>query len=148
MKNIKDDMSKPGRAKEFLKGLVNPFGAEGDKGGIGASFLFEVMTNVAKAVIEGRASITVGRDPTAVDADTGERTDGLRVSASTTIFDLAFVQAGASGSSFAITGAFPVAVINNTTRAQINRASSSAAAGPTPTARSGSRRRTSSTGSA
>jgi len=90
-----------------LTQLVNPFGAEGDKGGIGASFLVVVPTNTTEAVIEGGASVYAGAG-------------GLTVSADTKTFEFAFAQAGGKASSFAISGAFSVAVYTNTTKAHID----------------------------
>ncbi len=45
---------------ESLQELVNPFGAGGDKGGIGASFLVEVMNNTTEAVIEDGVMVHAG----------------------------------------------------------------------------------------
>ena len=45
-----------GNILQGVQQLVNPFGAEGDKGSVGASFLVEVMTNTTEAVIESGAA--------------------------------------------------------------------------------------------
>ena len=95
-----------GKKLESLTTLVNPFGAEGDKGGIGVSFLFELFDNTTTAVIEGGARVASGAD-------------GVAVSAGTTVFDLGIAYAGGKGSSFAVSGAFPVAIITNVTTAQV-----------------------------
>ena len=87
-----------------LKELVNPFGAEGDEGGIGASFLVEVVDNTTEAVIEGGALVHTG---------------GLTVDAQTSMFDFALAEAGGKASSFAVAGAVTVGVLNNTTKAYI-----------------------------
>ncbi|TWU31778.1 dockerin type I domain-containing protein [Novipirellula artificiosorum] len=186
---------------ESLKSLVNPFGAEGDKGGIGASFLVEVMNNATEAVIESGTQVYAGwardfnpntpgviddnwmtltervdlatgtelvyradpagmaignlvdgqtyfvildeQDPykirlavsptdatagTAIELQPGEGMAGLHrllfdclsVDANTDIFDLAIAQAGGKASSFAVAGAFAIAVQNNKTKAHID----------------------------
>jgi len=87
-----------------LKELVNPFGAEGDEGGIGASFLVEVIDNTTEAVIEGGALVHTGT---------------LTVDAQTNVFDFALAEAGGNASSFAVAGAVTVGVLNNTTKAYI-----------------------------
>jgi hypothetical protein len=101
-----------GSVLQGLKQLVNPFGAEGDKGGIGASFLVEVFDNRAESVIEAGARIYAGAD--------GEGS-GLAVEAATDVFDVAIVQAGSKASSFAVSGAFAF-ILDNTTLAHIDRA--------------------------
>jgi len=88
-----------------LKELVNPFGAEGDEGGIGASFLLEVIDNTTEAVIEGGALVHTG---------------ALTVDAQTSMFDFALAEAGGKASSFAVAGAVSVGVVNNTTKAHID----------------------------
>ena len=88
-----------------LKELVNPFGAEGDEGGIGASFLVEVIDNTTEAVIEGGALVHTG---------------ALTVDAQTSLFDFALAEAGGKASSYAVAGAVSVGVVNNTTKAHID----------------------------
>ena len=88
-----------------LKQLVNPFGAEGGKGGVGASLLVEVVDNHTEATIDSGALVHAG--------------DSLSVTAGTDIFDFAFVQAGGKASSIGFSGAFAVAIFENTTLARI-----------------------------
>ena len=90
-----------------VKELVNPFGAEGDEGGIGASFLVEVASNTSEAVIQSGAKVNAGGG-------------GLDVNACTDIFDFALAQAGSNASSLAVAGAVSVDVVNNTTLAHID----------------------------
>ncbi len=99
-----------------LKELVNPFGAEGGEGGIGASFLVEVIDNTTEAVIEGGARVHTGAPPPAMD---GLTVDALTVDAQTSIFDFALAEAGGKASSFAVAGAVTVGMVNNTTKAYI-----------------------------
>jgi hypothetical protein len=88
-----------------LKELVNPFGADGGKDGIGASFLVEVVGNTTEAVIEGGALVHTG---------------ALTVDAQTGMFDFALAEAGGKASSFAVAGAFTIGVVNNKTKAHID----------------------------
>jgi len=88
-----------------LKQAVNPFGAGGEKKGIGASFLVEVITNTTEAVIESSAEV---------------RTGCLTVDAQTNVFDFAFAEAGSNASEFGFAGAFAVGVLTNTTKAHID----------------------------
>ncbi|MCU0962995.1 MAG: hypothetical protein MUF48_23115, partial [Pirellulaceae bacterium] len=96
-----------GSILQGLQQLVNPFGAEGDKGGVGASFLVEVITNTTEAVIERGALVHTG-------------TTSLTVAARTGLFDFALAEAGGKASSFGVAGAFPVSVVTNTTKAHID----------------------------
>ncbi|NOY98599.1 MAG: hypothetical protein GXP40_05255, partial [Chloroflexi bacterium] len=108
-KAIKQALAKKGSLLSGVKELVNPFGAEGDKGGIGASFFVQVMDNTTEAVIEGGVQIYAGAGGS-----------GVSVTAGTDIFDFSFVQAGGSASSFAVAGAFSIMVVDNTTKAHID----------------------------
>src|ERR1044071_7168848 len=82
-----------GAVKEFkgkafvdgLKELANPFGAEGEKGGIGATFLLNVTDNNTLATVEDGARIYTGPG---LNLDEDER--GLTVEAGQTIFSFAF----------------------------------------------------------
>ncbi len=105
IKGFKKAFGKEGDILGGLGELVNPFGAEGDKGGIGASFLLEVITNTTEAVIEGGAKV---------------HTSDLTLDAQTNMFDFSLAEAGGKGSSFAVGGAITVGVVTNITKAHID----------------------------
>ena len=102
----KQGAGRGGQALEGIKSLVNPFGAEGGKAGIGASILVEVFSNTARAAIESGAAIRAGPG-------------GLAVTSTTDIFTFALAQAGGKGSTLGLSGAVTVADLTNTTTAII-----------------------------
>jgi hypothetical protein len=103
-----------GKVIDGINQLTNPFGAEGDKGAIGASLLLNVTTNNTQATIEDGAAIYTG--PALLKP---EEERGLKVEATQDIFDFAFAEAGSSASAFAVAGSIDVGVLTTTTVANV-----------------------------
>src|SRR5262249_4852267 len=71
---------------ERLGKLVNPIGVSGEKGGIGASFLFDKIDNSTVAEVQDGVFINAG--------------GGLKIEATQTTFSFALAQSGAKASGF------------------------------------------------
>lgn len=96
VQNSKDNSSRGERVVNGLKNVFNPFGAEGEKGGVGVSFLIDVLKNTTDASIAGGAKVhTNGQTFTAAQDAAGEA--GVRVAAETALFDIAIALAGSKG---------------------------------------------------
>lgn len=104
---IRSAFGKPDGILDGVRQLVNPFGAEGDKAGIGVSYLAESLDNSVEATIATAAIAHAG-------------SGGLAVKADTDIFDVAIAQAGSKAGSFAVSGAFAISVIDNNTKAHVD----------------------------
>ena len=100
---LKEASGKFEKLTASLKSLVNPFGAEGSKGGIGASLLVELFDNTAESAVSGAT--------TKLHAGT----DGLTIGATTSIYDFALAQAGSKASAWSISGAFAIGLFTNRT---------------------------------
>ena len=91
---------------DTLKEFINPFGAEGNKDGVGASIYVEVQDNTSTATIQGGARVSSNGD--------------VRVSAGTETFTFILVEAGGKGGSgFSVAGAISVAVVSDKTIASL-----------------------------
>ncbi len=101
---------------DALTELVNPFGAEGEKSGIGGTLLLNITDNNTQATVEDGARIYTGAG---LNLDEEER--GLTVKASQDIFSFAFGEAGAAGESgFGVSGTALVGILGTTTVAQVS----------------------------
>lgn len=106
-----------------LKSLVNPIGVEGASGGIGASFLFDMIDNDTIAEVQDGVAIHTGVP------EEGEE-GGLTVTATQKAFSFGLAQSGASASEFAIGGSFVGAVIDDTTHARLGGDGTTVTGGP------------------
>src|SRR5262249_45305692 len=61
---IKKNLGRKDQLLAGAKSLLNPFGAEGEKGGIGASFLIQDITNTTDASIQAGAQVSAGGEGT------------------------------------------------------------------------------------
>src|SRR5262249_2484593 len=106
---------KGGKAIEGIGELVNPFGAAGDKVGIGASLLLDITDNNTQATIEDGAVIYTG--PGLLKP---EEERGLTVEAGQDVFNFGLGEAGSSGTQFALAGSVVVGIFDTTTLAHVD----------------------------
>ena len=93
--------------KGALRGIVNPFGVSG-QAAIGPALLINVMTNDATAEILDGARVRTGDDG-----------DGLAVTSTTEVFDVAVAQTGTKASDFGLTVSLTVGVVTDTAKALV-----------------------------
>ncbi|MCA9178731.1 MAG: hypothetical protein KDB14_29920, partial [Planctomycetales bacterium] len=107
---VKNAATKRGKVLEGIKTVANPFGASGNKGGVGASIFVETFDNYAEAAIE--AGVVIASK------------ESVKVSAATTGSDVAIVEAGGTGASYGVAGAFTTHTLTNNAKAHIDSGAS------------------------
>src|SRR5262249_27159820 len=107
-----------GISERFLT-LFSPISAfAGDKGGIGASVLLDLVNDATTAEVQPGALVHTGV-PGAGDAPAGPES-GLTVTATQTTFSFALAQAGTNGSALGFGGSFVGDVVTNATTAALD----------------------------
>jgi hypothetical protein len=101
---------------ERLGKLISPIGGSGEKGGIGASFLFDAITNNTLAEVQDGVGIHTG---VPMEPSNPEEEAGLKIEAAQTTFSFAPAQSGAKVSEFALGGSFVGGLLSDTTHAHL-----------------------------